>query len=148
MRGRLRAYAALAAVLAAVLVPPLVPPAADSFPLSTYPMFSHDRGPRSAIATLVGLDADGGPHRLSPPLIGGTDEPMLAVATAGRAARGSAAEQARLCAQVAERVAGADRAELVEVALQVEEHDSVPFLTGQRTEAAAVRVLARCEVRR
>lgn len=144
----MRAYVALAAVVAAVLVPPLVPPAADSYPLSTYPMFSRDRGARSEVATLVGLDADGEQHRLSPTLIGGTDEPMLAVATAGRAARGSAADQARLCAQVAERVAGSDRTDVVEVALQVEAHDPVAFLTGDHVAPLAVRVLATCAVPR
>lgn len=144
----MRAYVALAAVVAAVLVPPLVPPAADSYPLSTYPMFSRDRGARSAVATLVGLDADGVEHRLSPTLIGGTDEPMQAVATASGAARGSAADQARLCAQVADRVASSDRTELVEVSLQVEEHESIPFLTDGRTEPLSTRVLVTCAVPR
>lgn len=151
MRGRARAYLALAAVVAAVLVPPLVPPAADSYPLSTYPMFARDRGPRSAVATLVGLDPDGQPRRLSPTLIGGTDEPMLAVATAARAARGAPAEQARLCAQVAGRVARSPRSDLatvVEVALQVERHDAIPSVTAARARPESVRVLVRCGVPR
>ena len=148
VRGRARAYLALAVAVAAVAVPPLVPPTADSYPLSTYPMFSLDRGPRSAVATLVGLDAEGEAHRLSPHLIGGTDEPMLAVATASRAARGTAADQTRLCDQVAARVARSARSDVVEVALQVEDHDSVGFVTGARGEPLAVRVLTTCEVPR
>ncbi|MGV3760727.1 MAG: hypothetical protein ACO1PW_14460, partial [Actinomycetota bacterium] len=94
------------------------------------------------------LDAHGEPHRLSPTLIGGTDEPMQAVATAARAARGSAADQARLCAQVAGRVARSDRSELVEVVLQVEEHDPVASLTGGDLDPLTTRVLARCAVPR
>lgn len=144
----MRAYVTLAAVLAAVVVPPLVPPAADSYPLSTYPMFSRDRPARSVVATLVGLDADGHRQRLSPTLIGGTDEPMQAVATAAGAASGSDAEARRLCVQVAQRVAGSDRVEVVAVVLQVEEHDPVAFLTGGRDEPLGIRARARCEVPR
>lgn len=128
-----------------------MPPAADSYPLSTYPMFSRDRGARSEVATFVGRDGEGAPRRLSPTLIGGTDEPMLAVATAARAARGPADEQVRRCAQVAARVARSPRAELaavVEVVLQVERHDPVAFVTGARTRPESVRVLARCGVPR
>lgn len=148
MRGRTWAYVVLVAAVAAVLVPPLVPPPADSYPLSTYPMFSHDRGARSAVATLVGVDEDGDEHRLSPRLIGGSDEPMLAVATAARSARAGAAEHRRLCAQVADRVARSDRDDLVSVSFQVEEHDSVASVTGARAEPLAVRVLTTCEVPR
>lgn len=148
VRGRTLAYGVLLAAIAAVLVPPLWPPPADSYPLSTYPMFSIDRGAVSAVATVVGVDGAGEEQRLSPGLIGGTDEPMLAVATAGRAARGTPVEQRRLCEQVAGRVARSGRDELVAVRLQVEEHDSVAHVTGDEVAPRSVRVLATCEVER
>lgn len=148
MRGRTLAYTVLAAAVAAVLGPPLWPPPADSYPLSTYPMFSIDRGAVSQVATVVGVDEAGEEARLTPGLIGGTDEPMLAVATASRAARGTLAEQRRLCEQVAGRVARSGRDEVVAVRLQVEVHDSVAHVTGDEVEPRSVRVLATCEVER
>lgn len=148
MRGRTLAYTVLAAAVAAVLGPPLWPPPADSYPLSTYPMFSIDRGAVSQVATVVGVDEAGEEARLTPGLIGGTDEPMLAVATASRAARGTPAEQRRLCEQVAGRVARSGRDEVVAVRLQVEVHDSVAHVTGDEVEPRSVRVLATCEVER
>lgn len=148
MRGRARAYVALAAVLAALLMPPLWPPAEDSYPLSTYPMFSRDRGATSVVATVVGVDAEGRAHRLSPALIGGSAEPMQAVATAGRAARGTAADRRALCRRVADRVAAGGRDELVAVALRVETHDAVANVEGDPDRALAVEVLATCEVAR
>lgn len=141
------AYGVLAIVVAVMLAPPLWPPADDSFPLSTYPMFSTDRGERSSVATVVGLDAAGDEHRLSPGLVGGSDEPMLAVATAARAARQGRAAGERLCEQVAARVAASGRDGLDRVALQVETYDPVAHFTGGRGRLAT-RVLATCDVER
>lgn len=146
MRGRIVAYGVLAIVVVAMLAPWLWPPSADSFPLSTYPMFSTDRGNRSSVATVVGLDAAGEEHRLSPELIGGSDEPMLAVATATRARQGRAAQQ-RLCEQVAARVAASERDELDRVTFQVETYDPVRHFTGDDGRISA-DVLATCDVER
>jgi len=137
VRGRALAYVVLAAVLAALLAPPLWPPARDSYPLSTYPMFSRDRGRTSVVATAVGRDDDGRTQRLSPELVGGADEAMLAVATAARAVAEGPAGARRLCQQVAERVAASDRRDVVEVAVQVEHHDAVARFVD---DAPAMRV--------
>lgn len=147
MRGRALAYVVLAAVLAALLAPPLWPPVDDSYPLSTYPMFSRDRGRTSSVATVVGREEDGRTQRLSPELIGGADEPMLAVATAARAVATGPSGASRLCQQVAERVAASDRREVVEVVVQVEQHDPVAhFADGAPAERIELR--ATCEVAR
>lgn len=145
VRGRALAYVVLAAVLVALLGPPLWPPAEDSYPLSTYPMFSRDRGRTSVVATVVGRDGDGGEHRLSPGLIGGADEPMLAVATAARAVDEGPPGARRLCQQVAERVAASDRGHVVEVVVQVERHDPVAHFVDD-APAAQVDVLTSCPV--
>lgn len=91
---------ALAAVI--VLSPLLREPRSDTYPLSTYPMFAGDRGAEHVIATAVEVRPDGSIARLSPQLIGGADEVILAAVTVQRAiARGEAAE---LCAEIAARL--------------------------------------------
>lgn len=101
MRPALRRAAPLVAALV-VCSPLLREPASDTYPLSTYPMFATDRGAIHDIATAVRIDADGTVHRLSPHLIGGTDEVILAAVTVDRAiARGEADE---LCAEILARL--------------------------------------------
>ena len=142
-------YVAAAVVVVAMLGPPLRGFDRDGYPLSTYPMFSHDRGRTSHIATVIGYDADRSVHRLSPHLVGGSDEVMLAVETAAKAvARGEEATAA-LCDQVAARVATDDGLDdIVEVAVVVEEHDAVAWFAQRDREARSVDVRAVCEVER
>jgi len=68
-----RAWAYIVSGCAVVLVfsPVLRPSQRDSYPLSTYPMFSYERGRESALPTAVGVTADGTIRRLSPELISG-----------------------------------------------------------------------------
>lgn len=119
-------------VFAALLVlsPLLREPTNDTYPLSTYPMFASDRGAVHSIATAVEL-TDSGYVRLSPKLIAGTDEAVLAAVTVKQAVRRGEAEI--LCAEILERL-GADRQVEVRsetldvVALSVE--GSAPFTTN------------------
>ncbi len=109
---RWRSYAAevhlsftrLAVLSAAVVVlsPLLRPPTSDTYPLSTYPMFAGDRGAVHSMATAVAIEPDGSASRLSPELIAGTGEVVLASVTVTRAVRRG--ESAALCAEIAERV--------------------------------------------
>jgi hypothetical protein len=133
----------LVAFALAVASPALRAEPRDSFPLSSYPMFSHDRGRIASIATAVGLDAEGGVHRLGPRAVGGGDEVMLAVSAASRAARNGPAEAARFCAEVAGRV---DDSEVVVVEVRTEVRDAVDDVGADR-EPLDVVVHARCEVR-
>lgn len=118
-----------------VLLPLFREPTNDTYPLSTYPMFASDRGPVHSIATAVEL-TEAGFARLSPKLIAGTDEAVLASVTVSQAVRRG--EAGILCAEILERL-GADRQVEVRtetldvVALSVE--GSTPFTT---------RVHARC----
>lgn len=127
----------------ATLAPLLRSPPRDSYPLSTYPMFSTHRGRDSAVATAVGLDGNE-VRRLSPSLIGGTDEVMLAVQTVAGAVRVDGAET--LCVTIAERVATAGQPDVDEVVVRIEHHDPVAFFAGDRRAPEHVEQLARCAV--
>ena len=91
-------------VVAAVVVlsPMLREPTNDTYPLSTYPMFAFDRGAEHTIGTAVEIGADGAAVRLSPKLIAGTDEVILASVTVKRSIASGEADQ--LCEEIAERL--------------------------------------------
>ncbi len=126
------------AVALAVLAPAVLPGGADGFPISTYPMFTSDRGRVVALDTVVLVDGDGR-HRLSPEVIGGTDEIVLAAVVVSDAIDGGTVTLDRLCREVVARV---DRAGTVEVV--TERHDAVALL--QRDEPPLeVEVHHRCE---
>src|SRR5690349_3504801 len=72
------------AVGAVVLAPAALPDAEDDFPISTYPMFTTERGEVVDLDTAVLVDDDGR-HRLSPETIGGTDEIVAAAVTVSNA---------------------------------------------------------------
>lgn len=128
----------------------------DSFPLSTYPMFSFDRGRTSHVATVVGVTADGSIERLSPMLIAGSDEPMHAVETVSTAVGAGEERTAQLCAEVALRLASRNmnaraagaRDEIVMVRVGAETHDAVAFFADGAREPQSVAVHAECEVLR
>jgi hypothetical protein len=128
-------YLVGAVAVLAVLAPLLGPPEGDSYPLSTYPMFARDGGDTARLPTVVGVDAVGDRHRLSPTLIAGSDEPVLAAETVLRAIRLGRTD--RLCEDAAERVGGRHP----EVAVITETHD----LDRPGEPAIAVEVHAACE---
>jgi hypothetical protein len=130
-----------AAVVLVVVAPALRPDGPDGYPLSTYPMFATDRGRQVSVATAVGIDADGTVVRLDPETIADSDEVMLAAATVSRAVTGG--DGARLCAEIAERLAGHESVTGVE--LRTETYDGVRYFDGAR-DPTAVTVNADCEV--
>jgi hypothetical protein len=140
VRGRVAAYVGAVAVLAAMLGPPLRSPPRDSYPLSTYPMFSSDRGRISSVATVVALDRGGAVHRLDPHLVSGADEVMLAVQTAANAVRRGPEASLALCQDVADRVSGAGGGlgDVTEVVVRVERHDAVAHFTSDPTPLSVV----------
>lgn len=145
---RLWPWIAAFAVVIAIIGPALRSPPRDSYPLSTYPMFSHDRGRMSDIATVVGVADDGTTIRLTPSLIGGNDEVMLAVQTVSNAVRAGGDRPLELCEQVAGRVvaSGPDDAEYIRVA--VERYDAIDYLAHGEQEPRSVDIAAECEVDR
>ncbi len=139
-----RGYALAVTLLfgAAVLSPLFRSPPRDSYPLSNYPMFSDRLESVNDVRTAVGLGPDGERELLSPRLIGGSDEVMMAVQTVGDAVR--AGTTAELCHTIASRVARAGYP-LAVVEVVTERHDSVDYFRG-RDLPLATEVHARCEV--
>lgn len=137
----MRRVALLVTLAAVVLWPAVRPSGGDGFPLSTYPMFAHDTGSVVAIATAVGIDADGHLHELGPHAIGGGDEVMLAAEAVRHAVRDGSAEE--YCAEVAGRV---DDPTLVAVEVRTEVRNAVADVDAA-LPPDEIRVHARCEVR-
>ena len=142
---RVIAYGALVLTIALVLLPVFRPSQRDSFPLSTYPMFSERRGRVSALPTAVGVDASGAIERLSPELIAGGYEPVRAFAVVDASiARG---DTDVLCDEIAARVAVSTRVSVSQIEVITETHDVVAWFAGDR-EPLARDVHARCLVPR
>lgn len=118
-----------AAFLAVALV---VAPAArgfdrDSFPLSSYPMFAGDTERTTSVDVAVGLRADGSRVRLSPEVVGGNDEVVLASGALRDAIRAGGATLDAFCRRVAARAADEG---LVEIRIATERHDAVTYWDG------------------
>lgn len=135
----------MCAVVALVVASPALRPGQpDGYPLSTYPMFARARGSEVAVATAVGVGAEGATERLDPHVIGGTDEVMQAASTMSAAVRAGDADLERLCAEIAGRLAGRDDAPLM-VQIRSEVHAAVAWFDGRR-EPLDVVVHHECEV--
>ncbi len=131
-------------VFAAAVVSPLFrSPPRDSYPLSNYPMFSQRLEAVNDVRTAVGRDATGERELLSPLLIAGSDEVMMAVQDVGDAVR--AGEADALCRDIATRVAGSGRDHLAAVEVVTERHHAIDYFRGARDPLGA-EVHARCEV--
>jgi hypothetical protein len=134
------AYAFSALVLAAVLGPGVVPGASDSFPLSTYPMFSYERPETAWMATARAVHADGRRAQVAAADIA-SSEPMQALVTLKRALDGGKGAARELCRQIAGRVGRDPEVEAVE--LGWEQYPVVGYFLGE-TEPRAVRRVIRC----
>jgi hypothetical protein len=139
----------LAAVASIVLVaaaasPVLRDPADDSFPLSTYPMFAHERERTFTVAYPIGRTGEGARRVLEPRFVGTTEvlQALTVVDDALASGDGDA-----LCARIA-RAVGRDRVyrDVVAIELVVGTHDAVDYLVRGRVGAESVRT--RCGVAR
>ncbi|MET0907927.1 MAG: hypothetical protein ABWZ99_00545 [Ilumatobacteraceae bacterium] len=103
----------------------------DSFPLSTYPMYSRARPEEVTIPSAIGFDEAGDEHRLTLGVIGASDDPLI-VAGELRTAIAAGRAQTR-CAAIAERAARglADELGLVRIEVVMERHDVVAQVTGE-----------------
>lgn len=131
-------------VIAATLSPALREPPRDSFPLSTYPMFS-SVPKRAWLDVVVGFDAAGNEHRIPPQLVANV-EVMQAAETIRLAVRQRRAPQ--LCAEVAARVAiDPDLDDVVRLEVQRRKFDPLTYFTSPPSERLLdLRRRARCEV--
>jgi hypothetical protein len=134
----------LVLVAAAVLWPVVRRPPQDSFPLSTYPMFSFPLEPVAEVDLVVGVDAAGGDVRLSPESIAGTDEVIQAGGAVARAVAGGGDDPMTFCRRVADRLVGDDP---VVVEVRTDVYDAIGWFRGAR-EPLERTVHARCEVPR
>jgi hypothetical protein len=140
---RARAYAITVFVLALVFSPVVRPGQPDSYPLSTYPMFSYDRGRESSLPTAVGITGDEQQRRLSPELISGGYEPIHAFATVEASiANGDTAD---LCREIAVRTARRGMPDVVAIEVVTEVHDVIAWFEGNE-EPSQRTVHARCDV--
>ena len=145
MRRRARVVVT-AAVLAALAAPVVLD--RDGIPLSTYPMYAGDRGREIALVTANALDADGERHRLSPRLIGRSDDPLVVAGELRAAVRADRAGER--CAEIASRVATSgvgrpDVSPLRAIEVVTELHDTVDRASG-RTSLRRRIAHATCEV--
>jgi hypothetical protein len=143
MRGRVVAVITAVVVLV-VLSPALRSSSKDGFPLSNYPMFATDVGRTAVVDTARGLRADGSTVTLSPELVSGTGEIILAASTVTNAVAGGADRTARLCAEIAGRLGGS-RPDVVQVRIATETLDAVGWFEGD-TDPRSVEVRTTCPV--
>jgi hypothetical protein len=149
---RVSAYALSALALGAVLYPMRFDPQdpeQDSFPLSTYPMFSYDK-PRTATVTSAVALGPAGAEQPVPPEFVATSEPMQALRTIAKSVRAGRAQSRQLCESIAEHVARSAEPRFAHadaVALITVTVDSIRFLAGDRTPLRRKQHL-RCRVRR
>ncbi len=146
-RHRVFSWAVGVALIGAVMMPPFRDPPIDSFPLSTYPMFSTKRE-RAVLDQAVGLNAAGESRPLPPGAVA-SGEVMQAAMTLRRAARGGRKTSARLCREVAERLTSIDDLDDIErVQIISALWDPVAFFAVDDPKPLESKVRAECEVTR
>ncbi len=143
-RGAVYAWALGAVTLALVLRPLAQPAGADSFPLSSYPMFAFGRSDAiTDVHHVVAFDAAGN-GRPVPPRLVANDEVLQAEVSLRRAVRGGRKTSAALCHKVAARLAGDPAwADVVHLDLLSERFDALRYFAGDTTPIKARR-RARC----
>ncbi|MBT8216651.1 MAG: hypothetical protein KJO17_07380 [Acidimicrobiia bacterium] len=125
-------------VIVLVAAPAFGSPDRDSFPLSTYPMFSLARPAETTVSTAVGFRADGERLTLSPRTISGTREVIQAAGTVAQAISSGTADA--LCREI---LTGAP-ATVAAIEIVTERYDVVAYFDGA-TAPLERTVHARCE---
>jgi hypothetical protein len=131
------------ALAAAVLLPIAGDPRGDSFPFSTYPMFSGRQSPVADIPHVVGLTTDG-ERVVLPPEAVANDEVVQAFETVRQAIGQGAASTQALCEE-AGAWAGAHRQDIRSVAVVTDTYDAVRYFEGDK-EPLSSRQHGACEV--
>jgi hypothetical protein len=128
-------------VLAALWVPVVID--RDSYPLSTYPMYSRARASEVSFVIATGLDDTGQQLRLSLGLIGASDDPLVVAGELRAAVADGRAEQR--CERIAERVRQDGDGRVVTIQVVTERHDVVERV-AERESLLDRKVHARCPV--
>ena len=128
--------------LAVLISPVLRRPVRDSFPLSTFPMFSSLIEPEVTIDYVVGIDGNGLDIRLSPEVIAGTDEVIIAGSIVTQAVRGGQSSASALCNETAGRV---HQTAVVVVEVRSDTVDAIEWFSGGPSVLATI-IHATCHV--
>ncbi|HTV20906.1 MAG TPA: hypothetical protein VMG12_19610 [Polyangiaceae bacterium] len=128
----------------AAVLSPLATMDADSFPISSYPMFARPRG-QPTLYAVVARTGDGSERRLAPSWLGSSEVLQAKVLIQRSVEQGPEATRA-LCNSVAQRIAEApDTAELRSVEIVRRRYDPVAYFVDgpepieqQRVERCAV----------
>jgi hypothetical protein len=129
----------LAAIVVLLVAAPVArSPGDDSFPLSTYPMFSLARPQQTTVSSAAGYDAAGGRITLSPTVVGGTREVIQAAGTVAQAIGSGSSEE--LCREVLDKAG----TRVVAVEIVTETFDVIAYFDGDEDPVQRT-VHARCE---
>lgn len=135
-------------LLGAVLVPLTWDAGVDSFPLSSYPMFSHGRtSSESSITHVVAIGADG-TRTLVPPHEVASSAVMQTLVTIQQSVHAGPASARRFCREIAERLTRSNDARLrasVSIEIETARIDSIRYLAGD-TEPLSRELHARCKL--
>ena len=128
-RVRVWGYGVSCALLVAVIAPAFDDPGADSYPLSTYPMFARPKA-KTVIPFAEGVDDEGHATRLGPELVA-NGEVMQAAHTLQRAMRAGEERLVQLCTRIAHAVASeSSLASVVRIRIAEGQFDSVGYFLG------------------
>lgn len=128
----------------ALVLSPLVTGAADSFPISTYPMFASPRG-QPVLYAIIGRAGDGSEQRLEPALVG-SKEVLQAKVLIDRSVEGGQVTMAELCHATAARVAAMQSARaLRSVEIVSRRYDPIRYFSSGPTPIEQTR-LFHCKV--
>lgn len=145
MLERAYGYVVSALLLGAVVYPLQTEPPRDSFPLSTFPMFSKSRPAFITIGHVVGVGADGQTLPIPPDLVASGEVLQAKVAIHNTIQRGRRATQ-QLCAEVTARIAAdPDYAWVVSVEVRTDRYQVAGYFSGARKPVWS-RTHARCPV--
>lgn len=145
--SRARHYALLAAVSLVVVSPALARQPKDDFPLSSYPMFSTNKDPKTTVSQVVAVAGED--VTVLGPRFVGTDEVLQARATIARAVKSGAQGSGALCKEVAARVTQReDMRAVTHVEIRTVTHDSLVYFGSDDKRPFQVTSHARCAVSR
>ena len=134
----------------ATLSPLLTSPSNDSFPFSTYPMFSHRKSvPKLTLVQAFGVDADAKRSVLGPKITAGNEEVISALVTLKKGVAGSRDRKEAFCQTIAQRVvaSGSKYAGVSKIELARSTFDTLRYFESSRVPTKTKR-LHSCTVER